>query len=207
MFRLFNVLQVFHASYVLQVISQQVDQALVPMRDFVLGSSLRTRHLSLENLQEPLRDRLTSSPVKVADIPVPLGSRKLSGQVSSPRSSIPNSRIERSQNIHRSTTTDPPPSIDLAQQITLVNSLTPHDISKQPKQDLVSVKPSRASLFPAATSTVSPPRDCPLIDLVALVREKQKTKKIQKKKPPVFLVRERPYPRVDLRGPSYESSR
>lgn len=172
----------------------------------MIGSSLGTRYLPLDGSSEPSRDRFavrTSPPVKLADLSVPLDSRKLSGQASPPRSPPRNSQPP---NIHRSTS-NTPRSIGLAKQSTLVDSSTPHDTSEQPKQDRMSVPPSQASVFPTTASTVSLAEDCPRIDLIALVREKQKTKKVQRKKSPVFRLREEPRRRVDPRGLTSESPR
>ena len=195
----------FHASYVLQVISRQIDQTLVPVRDFVICGGLKTQRLPLHNLSEPSRDGLAPL-AKAADIPVPLDPQKLSVQAS-PRPPTRNSRIEKSLNTHESATNNALPSIGLAQQSTLVDSLAPHNTYEQLKQERTSVPPSQTSLVPAAASVVSLSQDCPLIDLLALVREQKKFKKVQKKKPLVLLRQEKPLRRVEPRGPSSESFR
>ena len=179
------------------------------MRDFVIGSSIRTRSLSFGSLSEPLRDRFTviaSPPAKAANSSVPLASRKLSSQISPPRSPTRSSRIGKSPNMGRSPTTNNL-SIGPAQQNILVDSSAPQNTSEQPKHDSISVPPSRAFLFPTAASTVSFSDDCPRIDLIALVRDRQKAKKVQKKKPSGFLLREEPYRYVDPRGSNPESLR
>lgn len=176
----------------------------------MISANFGKRHLSLDISSEPLDDRLavrTPPSAKVADLPVPLDSQKLSGQFSPLKSPTHSSRIEKLPNVPRSTTTNIPPPIGLARQSTLVDSLAPQDTSEKPNQDCISAPPSQPSLFPTAASTVSPLKDCPRIDLIALVREKQKTKKVQKKKPSVFLLREDPHRRVDPRGHSSEGFR
>lgn len=191
--------------------SQRVDQALVPVRDFVIGSvGLQTRRFSPNNLPEPLGDGLivkSSPPVEVSGLSVPLDPRKLSGQGSPLRSPTRTSRVEKSPYMRRSTRATTPPSIGLAHQTTLVDSLIQHSTSEQQKPDRTNSPPSQIPLAPTAAATVSPHQDCPRIDLVALVRDKQKAEKLQKKKSYALRLREEPHHRVDPRGPGSEKFR
>jgi hypothetical protein len=191
--------------------SQQVDRALVPVRDFVIGSTgLQTRRISLHNLSEPMRDGLTvesSLPAKVPSLSVPPDPRILSGQAASLRSPTRNRRVEKSPYMHGSTRTTTPPSIGLAHQTTLVDSFIQHDTCEQPKQDRTHSPPLQISRAPATVATVSLDQDCPRIDLVALVRDNRKAKKFQKKKPFVPLLREELHRRINPRGPGPQKSR
>lgn len=114
--------------------------------------------------------------------------------------------MEKLPDVDRSSpTANHPPSIDLAQESTLIDSLPAHDTSGQPKPDRTSVPRSPVSPFQKAPSTVLLPENCPRIDLIALVREKQKTKKVPKQK--LLAPREELHRRVEPRGPSSESFR
>jgi len=191
--------QVFHASYVLHVVSKRADQTLVPMRNFIVGSAdLQTQR---PTLSEPRRDDFTvgaSPPAKLTNSSVPLDAPKISRRVSPLRSPPREFRLEKSPYARRPNT---PPSIGLAKQNTLVDPLVQHDSSKQPKRD------STFSQTPLAAAPVPFYHDCPRIDLVALVREKQKAKKLKKMKlsvPPLQKVQRR---RVIPRDSSYERFR
>ena len=184
--RLSDCSQVFHASYVLQVVSKRVDKELVPMRDFVIGSaSLQTRRLSPNNLSEPRRDELTvrlPTPVLAADLSVPFDARKPPDRVSPLRTPIRDAKVKKSPHMRRSSRINVPPLTGLAEQNTLVDSLVPHDNSEQLKQDTTLVPPPQIPLLPTTTTTAPFCLDCPRIDLVALVREKQKATKLRKQK-------------------------
>jgi len=184
-FSLSDSSQVFHASYVLQVVSKRVNQTLVPMRSFVIGSpNLRARSFSPNNLSSPRRDELTvrrSPSVKTAGIPVPLDATKLSGRVSPLKSPMRDYRVEKSQYMRISSRINAPPLTGLAEQTTLVDSLAPHDNPEPSKQDPTFDPSPRIPLLPATATTAPLFQDCLRIDLVALVREKQKTKSLQEK--------------------------
>ena len=101
-----------------------------------------------------------------------------------------------------------PPSVGQAKRSTLVDFVEPHDNSEQQKQDRTSVSFSPLPLFPTTTGTTVPLcQDCPRIDLVALVREKQKTRKIRKKKLSVVLLQKEQYRRVIPEDLNSEKSR
>jgi len=159
------------------------------MRAFVIGSaSLRIRHLSPNGLSEPRYDEFTvrlTTPAKAVDTSVPFDARKPSGRVSPPRSLIHDARVRKSPYMRKSSRIAVPPLTGVAEQSTLVNSLAPHDNSEQPKQDSTLVPSPQIPLLPPTATTIPLCQDCPRIDLVALVREKQKAKKLQKKKPSV----------------------
>ena len=166
--------------------SKRVDQALVPMRDFIIGSpGLQTRRFSLHNPSDPWRDVLTvrsSPPTKAADLSVPLDAPKLSRRVSPLSSPTDDSRFEDSPDARRPARTNMPLSVGLAKRSTLVDSVTPHDSSEQQRQDRTSVSFLPLPFSPPAATTIPHCQDYPRIDLVALVREKQKAKKPRKKK-------------------------
>lgn len=168
----------------------------VPKRDFIIGrAGLQTRRLSPNTLPEPLHDESAvrlSPPGRVTGSSIHPDTRKPSGHVSPLRSLTRDSRLKKSPYMRRSPRINTPP-IDLAEQSTLVNSFVPHDGLEQPKQDGISVPSPQIPLAPTPAATVSPRQDCPRIDLVALVREKRKTKKPQKKKLSVLpLLKEQP---------------
>jgi hypothetical protein len=203
--------QVFHASYILQVASQRVEQALVPMANFVLGGpGLEKQPFSPINLPAlcgrlPVR---SSSPAKVPSQTAPLKYRELSGQVSPLRSPIHSIRVSKSPCMRRPVLSNAL-SIALAQQSTLVDSLVLHETSEKQKQDttLTPVPHSQIPLVPTHVAPVSPHQDCPRIDLLALVREKRKTKKPQGNKLPMLLLREEQHHCLDPRIPGSESFR
>ena len=103
-----------------------------------------------------------------------------------------------------------PPSIDLAMQSTLVDSLVdslaPHNNS-EPLKPETSVPFSQIPLAPTTAATASLCQDCPRIDLVALVREKQKVKKLQKKKLSAPTLQKGQRRRVVPQDSSHEKSR
>ena len=170
------------------------------MRNFVIGSAdLRTQCFPLS---EPRHDEFPvrpSPPAKVTGSSVPLGTPKISSRVSPLRPPLRDFRLGR---LPQARGTNAPPSIDPAKQSTLVASLVPHDESKQPN---TSVPFSQTPLM--AATAVPLCQDCPRIDLVAFVREKQKAKKLQKKKlsaPPLQKEQRR---RVIPQDSSYEKFR
>jgi hypothetical protein len=175
-------------SYVLQVVSKRVDQALVPMRNFIIGGAgLQTRHFSLDGLLEPRREEVivrSPPPTKAADFLSLLDTQKLSSWVGPLRSPARDPHVEKSPYMRRSSGINTPPSVYLAQQSTLVDSLALHDSLEQPEQDPASVPAPQIPLALTVDTAVPVFQDCPWIDLVALVREKQKAKKLQKNKPP-----------------------
>ena len=170
------------------------------MRNFIIGGAgLQTRHFSLDGWLEPRREEVivrSSPPMKATDFPSPLDPRNLPSRVGPPRSPTRDSRVEKSPYMRRSSGIITPPSVYLAQQSTLVGSLALHDSLKQPNQDPTSVPVPQ--IPPALTVDTAVPlfRDCPWIDLVALVREKQKAKKLQKQKPPLSRPPKKPHRRV-----------
>ena len=178
------------------------------MRNFIIGGAGPQTHLiPLNSLSEQPRGASTvGSPpsAKVTGLSAPLDAPKISGQVSPPRSLLRDSQVERSPYAPPKNTS---PSIDLAKQSILVDSLTPHDNSEQTKQDSASVPPSQIPSAPAVASTVPRYRDCPRIDLVTLVREKQKAKKLQKLKLTAPLPQRERHRRAIPQGSSYEKSR
>ena len=157
------------------------------MRNFIIGCpALQTRRFSPDDLSELRRGESTvrpSPPAKITDLSASINAPKISGRVSLLGSPTHGSRVEKSPYTRRSARTTTPPSIDLAKQSTLVDSLALHDNSKRPEQDNTSALFSQIPLAPAAAAAVPPRKDCPRIDLIALVREKQKAKKLPKKKP------------------------
>ncbi|KAF9648626.1 hypothetical protein BDM02DRAFT_3115077 [Thelephora ganbajun] len=199
---------VFHASYILQVASKRVDQALVPMRNFIIGSAgPQIRHFSPDTLPEPWRDQVIIRPSPLAKITgssVPLDAQKLSGWVSPLGSPIRDSRVQKSPYVRRSTRPNTPPSIGLARQSNLVDSLALYDSSEQLKRDRTPIPSSQIPLAPTVAVTASLCQDYPRIDLVALVREKRKAKETHKKKLSVFPLQKEPHRRVDPRDSSYE---
>ena len=184
-FSLSDSSQVFHASYVLQVVSKRINQTLVPMRSFVIGSAnLQTRRFSTDNLSSPWRDEFTVRPspsAKAASISAPLDARKLSGHVSPLNSPMSDSTVKKSQYMRIPLMITVPPLTGLAEQTTLVDSLAPHDNPEPPKQDRTSDTFPQIPLLPVTVTTAPLCQDCPRIDLVALVREKQKVKNLQEK--------------------------
>jgi len=156
------------------------------MRDFIIGSPrLQTQYLTPSNFSEPRRDEFAvrlSPPAESTSLPVPFNAGKPSGRVSSLRSPVRDSRVEKSPYMRRSSRTEIPPLIGLAEQSTLVDSLAPYENMEQPKQDTTSVPSRQIPLLPPTPATAPLCQDCPRIDLVALVREKKKAKRLQKKK-------------------------
>ena len=211
LYRLSDRSQVFHASYVLQVVSKRVDQALVPMRNFIVGSAgLQTRRLSPDDVSEPKQDELAirpSPPAKTPGLSAPLDAQKLSGRVSLLRSPARDSSAEKAPYMRRSSRADAPTSIELANQSTLVDSLAPHDNSEQLKQDPTPVPFPQAPSVPTITTTAPLYQDCPRIDLVALVREKQKAKMLQRKKLSALPSPKEPQCRVILQDSSSKKTR
>ena len=178
------------------------------MRNFIIGSAgSQTQRFSPNNLSKPPRNESTvrsPPPAKVTGLSAPLDTPKIFGRMSLLRSPLRDSRVEQSPYARRK---DPPPSVDLAKQNILVDSLAPHDHSERTKQNSASVQLPQIPLAPAAATAVPLCQDYPRIDLVALVREKQKAKKLQKKKltvPPLQKERRR---RVIPQDSSYEESR
>jgi hypothetical protein len=158
------------------------------MRNFIIGGvGLQTRSFSIDGLLEPRLEEVivrSPPPTKATDFLSPLDTRKPSSRIGPPRSPTRDSRVGKSPYMRRSSGIKMPPSIYLAQQSTLVDSLALHDSLEQPKQDPTSVPVP--PIPPALMVDTAVPlfQDCPWIDLVALVREKQKAKKLQKNKPP-----------------------
>jgi len=175
------------------------------MRHFVIGSvNLETRRFSTDNLSIPRRDELTVRPsptAKAASLSVPLDARKPSGRVSPPRSPIHDSQVEKLPYMRISSKTDVPPLTGLAEQSTLVDPLTLHDNPDPPKQDHT-LDPF--PLLPTTATTAPQYQDCPRIDLVALVREKQKAKRLQEKQ---LTVSKEPRRRRIPQGPNPKKSR
>jgi len=176
------------------------------MRNFIIGNAgPKTQHFSPNNLSEPPRDEFTirsSPPAKVTSLSAPLDAPKISGRVSLLRSPLRDSRAEQSPYARRK---NAPPSIDLAKQSTLVDYMALHNHSERTKQDSAFVPLSHTPLAPAVAAPLC--QDCPRIDLVKLVREKQKAKKPPKKKltaPPLQKERRR---RVIPRDSGYEKPR
>ena len=184
--RLSDCSQVFHASYVLQVVSKRVGKELVPIRNFVIGSaSLQTGRLSPNNLSEPPRDEPTvrlPTPVLAAHLSVPFDARKPPDRVSPLKTPMRDAKVKKSPYMRRSSRINVPPLTGLAEQSTLVDCLAPHDNLEQLKRDNTPVPSPQIPLLPTTTTTAPFCRDCPRIDLVALVREKQKATKLRKKK-------------------------
>jgi len=174
------------------------------MRNYIVGGA---GPQPLNSLSEQPRGESTvgiSPPANVTGLSAPLNAPKISGHVSLPRSPPRDSRVEQSLYALRK---NAPPSVDPAKQSILVDSLTPHDNSERTKQNSPSVSPSQIPSAPTAATTVPRYQDCPRIDLVTLVREKQRAKKLQKKKltaPPPQKERRR---RVAPQGSGYEKSR
>lgn len=198
---LFDSLQVFHASYVLQVSSQRVEQAQVPMRNFVIGRmGFRVRSSSPRDLSEALPDSPTvlPPPDEAPGLSPHLDSRKFYCQVSPLRPLTPNCREQNSSYMHRSAKAKTP--IGPGQRSILVGSLAPHDTIEKQKRDSASVPSQNRSLVPAE---VSPSKDCPMIDLIGLVREKQKAGNPQKKKSPLLILREEPPRYPNPQGSSF----
>ena len=202
--------QVFHASYVLQVVSKRVNQTLVPTKNFVIGSvGLQTRHLLPGDFSESKRDEFTIGsplPAKVPGLSSPLDAEKYSCQVSPLRSPTRDSRVEKPPYMRRSLRTNASSSICLADQSTLVDPLAPHDNLEQPEQDRTYAPLPQIPLAPTVV-TAPPSQDCPRIDLVALVREKRKAKKLQQMKLPVSPSPKRPFRRVIPQDSSSKKTR
>ena len=202
--------QVFHASYVLQVVSKRVNQTLVPTKNFVIGSAgLQARHLLPGDFSESGRDGFTIRsplPAKVPGLPSPLDAEKYSCQVSPLRSPTRDSRIEKSPYMRGSSRTNASSSIRLADQSTLVDPLAPHDNLEQPEQDRTHAPLPQIPLVPTVAAA-PPSQDCPRIDLVALVREKRKAKKLQQMKLPVSPSPKRPFRRVIPQDSSSKKTR
>lgn len=178
------------------------------MRNFIIGSAgFQTQRFSRNNLSGPPRNEFTvrsTSPAKVTDPSAPLDAPKISGRMSLLKSPLRDSRVEQSPYARRKNT---PPSIDLAKQSILVDSLAPHDNSERTKQCSTSVPLPQVPLAPAAAATVPLCQDCPWIDLVTLVREKQKVKKLQKKKLTVLPLQKERHRRVIRHDSNYEKFR
>ena len=136
--------------------SKQVDQTLVPMRNFIIGSAgPQTRLFPLNGLSEQPRGEFTvgtSSPAKAACLSTPLDTPKISGQVSPPRPPLRDSRVKQSPRALRKNTS---PSIELAKQSILVDSLIPHEDSERTKHNSASVPPSQIPSAPATATTVA----------------------------------------------------
>ena len=188
--------------------SKKVDQTLAPMRNFIIGGSgPQTQPFHLNSLSEQPRGEPTVGivpPAKVTGLSASLDTSKISGHVSPPRSPLRDPQVEQSLYTLRKNTS---PSIELAKQSTLVDSLTPHDNLEQTKQDSPFVPPSQIPSAPTAVTTVPRYQDCPRIDLVTLVREKQKAKKLQKKKLTAPSPQKERRRRVIPKGLNYEKSR
>ena len=179
------------------------------MRDFVIGSSLKTRRFSPEDLLEPLDNELTARlppPTKVTSLSAPVDVRELFGHASSLRSPTlipPGEGSPRVRGLAKIST----PPIDVAQQGTPVGPLTPHDTPGQLEQDRTPVPTLQIPLIPTAAATAPPCLDCPRIDLVALVREKQKAKRLRKGGPSAPFLPDEPLRRVDSQGPRSQKLR
>jgi len=178
------------------------------MRNFIIGSvGPQTQLFPLHSFSEQPRGESivgVSPPAKVTRLSAPLDAPKISGQVSPPRSSLRDSRVEQSPYALRKNTS---PSIELAKQSILVDSLSSHDNLERTKQNSPSVPPPQTPSAPTAATTVPRYQDCPRIDLVTLVREKQKAKKLQKKKPTAPSPQKERRRRVIPQGSNYEKSR
>ena len=158
------------------------------MKNFVIGSvGLQTRRLSPNDLSEPKQDVLavrSPPPTKASGFSAPLDTKKFTSRVSPLRSPTRDSRVEKAPYMRRSSRTNASPSIDPAKQSILVDSSPPQDDSEQSKLDQTLVL--QDFLVPTTGTTVSLRENCPRIDLVALVREKQKARKLHRKKLSAF---------------------
>ena len=174
------------------------------MKNFIIGNiSLQAPCSPSNNFPEPLVNGLLDrvpSPAKDPDLSIPSDARKLPGRVSLLMPPKCGALVEK-LSYARGSTRVVAPSIGPAQQDTFVDPLTSHDTSVKLKRDCAPVSPSQAPLVLTAAPTGSSCQDCPRIDLVALVREKQKTEKLQRKKQSTLVLREDLRRREDPRGP------
>jgi hypothetical protein len=173
------------------------------MREFVIGRGLNTLRFSPENLLEPLGNELTPRPpppTKVTSLSAPVDVQELFGHASSLRSPtlvLPEEGLPPACGPAKIST----PPIDVAQQSIPVGPLAPHDPPGQLERDRISVSTLQIPLIPTAAATASPCQDCPKIDLIALVREKQKAERLRKGRPSAPFLPEEPHRRVESRGP------
>ena len=176
------------------------------MRNFIIGGA-RPQPLNCLS-EQPCGESTvrTHPPTKVTGVSAPLDAPKISGHPSPPRSPLRDSRVEQSLYAVQK---NAPPSIDPAKQSILVDSLTPHrdDNLERTKQYNPSVPPPQIPSAPVAATNVPCYQDCPRIDLVTLVREKHKAKKLQKKKLTAPSPQKERRRRVIPQGSSYEKSR
>ena len=181
------------------------------MKNFIIGSpGLQTRSFPPSNLSEPWHDELTLKsppPPNATDLPAPPDALKLSDQISPPRSPAPDSRSEKPLYARVSTRINAPLSAEPARRKTPIGSVAPHDRSERQRQDRASIPFSPIPLAPAAATAVPLFQECPRIDLVALVREKHKARKLQKQKLSVALLQKEKYRRVIPRDSSSEKFR
>ena len=175
------------------------------MRNFIIGSAgLRPQRSCPANVSEPRREEyIVRSPpsAKVAGFSVPLNAKKISDPASPLKSPLHDSGFGQSSHAWQKNT---PLSADLAKHNTPIESLAPRDDSHRQKLD-GTLDP--ISHIPLAPTPTLPCHDCPRIDLVALVREKQKAKKFQKKKLPAPTLRKEQRRRVISRDPNQEQFR
>ena len=171
------------------------------MRNFIIGSPSFRPQLSCPT--DPRREECvakSSPPAKVTGLPDLPNALKTSGLVPPLRSPLCDSRLGQALHSRR---TSAPPSADLAKQNTFIDNPAPRDSDRQ-KLDKTFDSTSQIPLAPTATL---PCQDYPRIDLVALVREKRKAKKFQKKRLPAPTLQERQRCRVVSRNSNHDQSR